>query len=154
VVTFRLEPIDETDFDFRFGVYKATIKPYLDRMFDWSEAEEEAFVRSNLTQTNNHAAIVVAGKRAGIVQIEETADRISLHQIEILPTFQGQGIGGAVVRSLIDRAEVTGKPVHLSVFHANTGARRLYERLGFTVVADTERDAGMVYTPCQTTFRD
>jgi ribosomal protein S18 acetylase RimI-like enzyme len=154
VVTFRLEPIDDTDFEFRFGVYKATIKPYLDQMLDWTDAEEEAFLRSNLTQTSNHAAIMVAGERVGTTQIVETADSISLHQIAIVPEYQGRGIGSAIVQSLIARAEVTGKPVHLSVFHANTGARRLYERLGFTVVADTERDAGMVYTPCQTTFRD
>ncbi len=147
VTTCELEPIGLEDFPFRWAVFEATIRPYIEALFDVPPDQIEAMVRSNLSESGNHFAVVVDGERAGVVQIEETGERISLHQIEILPAFQGRGTGTDLVRSLIDRAEATGRPVHLSVFHQNTGARRLYDRLGFTVVSESERDVQMVYVP-------
>jgi len=146
-VHFDLVPIDEGDFAFRWEVYVAAIKPYIDRIFGWDDARQADMIRSNLAQGGNHTAIEVDGERAGIAQIEETGDRISLHQIELLPTFQGRGIGTALVGTLTARADAAGKPVHLSVFHINSAARRLYERLGFAVVSESSHDVQMMYTP-------
>jgi ribosomal protein S18 acetylase RimI-like enzyme len=147
VATFTLEPIGEDDFEFRYRVYEITIKPYLYEMMDWSEDQHRAMIRSNFAGSTSHSAIVVDGKRAGVVRIVEHDKVIDLEQIEILPEFQGKGIGTAVVQSLIDRAIRTGKVVDLSVFVANTGARRLYERLGFSLISESERDVQMRYTP-------
>jgi GNAT superfamily N-acetyltransferase len=143
---FSLEPLGPEDFDFRWSVYTATIKPYLDDLIGWTDEQHQQMIRSNLAE-GTHAAIVVDGARAGVVQIEETADRISLSQIELLPAFQGQGIGSAIVQRLQERAVAVGKPVELRVFLANTGARRLYERLGFAELERTERDLVMQFRP-------
>jgi ribosomal protein S18 acetylase RimI-like enzyme len=143
---FTLEPLTAADADFRWAVFAATIKPYIDELFDRDEARQRAMITDQLA-AGAHRAIVVDGERAGIVLIEETAEAISLSQIEILPAYQGRGIGTALVHSLIERAVATGKPVHLSVFHANGDARRLYERLGFRQVAETAHDVQMAYTP-------
>ena len=149
VTVFTLEPIDIVDFAFRWSVFDATIRPYIETLFEVPADQIEEMVRSNLAGSGNHAAIVVDGERSGVVQIEETGERISLHQIEILPEYQGQGIGTAIVQSLLDRANATGKPVHLSVFHRNTSARNLYARLGFTVTSESERDVQMTYIPAR-----
>jgi len=147
MTTFTLEPIGEADFAFRYRVYEAAIKPYIDELFGWDETTHRAFIRDNLTANSNHVAIVIDGERVGIAQIEETDDRISLHQIEILPAYQGRGSGAGLIRSLQERSVATGKPIHLSVFHLNVDARRLYERLGFREVSATERDVQMIWTP-------
>jgi ribosomal protein S18 acetylase RimI-like enzyme len=147
VATFTLEPIDEQDFEFRYRVYELTIKPYLDGMMGWNDEQHRAGIRANLAGSTTHSAIVVDGKRAGVVRIVEHDEVIDLEQIEILPEFQGKGIGTAVVQSLIDRAIRTGNVVDLSVFVANPGARRLYERLGFSLISESERDVQMRYTP-------
>lgn len=144
---FTLEPIGEDDFEFRYRVYEATIKPYLDAMTDWDDDQHRAMIRSNLAGSTTHFAIVVDGLRAGIVRIVEHEDAIALEQIEVLPEFQGKGIGTALVDSLIERSRLTGKRIDLSVFVTNVGARRLYERLGFQVVSESERDIQMRYTP-------
>jgi ribosomal protein S18 acetylase RimI-like enzyme len=144
---FALEPLTAEDFDFRYRVYAVTIRPYLETFVDWDDAQHEEMIRSNLLESGNHFAILVNGERVGIAQIEETADLLALHQLEILPDYQGAGIGSAVVRSLMQRACAQAKPVELSVFLLNTGARSLYERLGFHVVSESHRDAQMRYVP-------
>lgn len=144
---YTFEPIGPDDFAFRWSVFDATIRPFVEALYGMTRDQTEQMLRSDLSESSETCAIVVNGKRVGVVRIEETADRISLHQIEILPEFQGKGIGTAIVRSLIDRANASGKPVHLSVFHVNTSARRLYDRLGFTVESESDRDVQMVYRP-------
>ncbi len=56
-------------------------------------------------------------------------------QIQLLSQFQGQGIGTQVISTLIDQACAAGVPLSLSVLKVNP-AKRLYERLGFTVVEE------------------
>lgn len=143
---FTLEPLTVADREFRLEVYRATIKPYLDDLFDWDEATEASMVVDQL-KAGTHAAIVVGGHRVGVVQIGESPEAISLSQIEILPEFQGRGIGTAVVRSLIARCEREGKPLTLHVFKTNTSALRLYERLGFVVTGHGDHDTEMAWTP-------
>jgi len=55
--------------------------------------------------------------------------------------FQRQGIGSRVIRAVIDEATRERKAVTLSVVKINP-ARRLYERLGFSV---THEDLHKVY---------
>ncbi|MGB3306946.1 MAG: GNAT family N-acetyltransferase [Thermomicrobiales bacterium] len=152
-VSFSLEPLDGRNFAFRYNVYARTIKPYIDALLGWDEAQHVANLRADLEQGPPLSIIVVGGERVGIVQIVETPDEISLWKIAILPEYQGRGIGTAIVQSLIARSQAAQKPVRLFVFQANRGARRLYERLGFTVVSETDQDIEMAFTPRQVPAR-
>lgn len=51
------------------------------------------------------------------------------------PTRQGRGLGTEIVRNLLAEAAAARVPVELQVLKVNP-ARRLYERLGFTVFAE------------------
>lgn len=58
--------------------------------------------------------------------------------IGVDPAFRGQGIGTALFRALCDFAREHGySTIRLDVVDANTGARRLYERLGFVATHTT-----------------
>lgn len=144
---FSLEPIGEDDFAFRYNIYEVAIKPYIDQRVVWDDTQHREKIRSNLAGSGTHFAIGVNGVRIGVAQIEEADDLISLHQIEILPAYQGAGVGTAVVQSLIDESTKTSKDVQLSVFRANTAAQRLYDRLGFRIVSTSEHDVQMRCTP-------
>jgi ribosomal protein S18 acetylase RimI-like enzyme len=146
-VVFDLEPMDGRDFAFKYNVYKRTIKPYVDELYDWDEDQHVNNLRSLLEGSLTVSAIVVRGTRVGVVQIEETCSEMYLQQIAILPEYQRQGIGTAIVQSLMTHALAVRKPLRLSVFQANSKARRLYERLGFTVVSETAADAQLEFTP-------
>lgn len=71
----------------------------------------------------------------------ETSDGLDwqLIQIQLAPEVQGRGIGEALIRRLVDEARSAGAALTLHVLHANP-ARRLYERLGFRIVAHGEHD--------------
>lgn len=66
-----------------------------------------------------------------------------LMQIQISPPLQGQGLGRRLVQQVIDDARKAGASLKLSVLKKNP-ARRLYERLGFTVVAEHDRAYDML----------
>ncbi|GAA4050935.1 GNAT family N-acetyltransferase [Streptomyces shaanxiensis] len=52
--------------------------------------------------------------------------------IDLLPAWQGQGHGRALIRRLLRALQDQGVPaVHLSMVTANTPARAFYDRLGF-----------------------
>jgi ribosomal protein S18 acetylase RimI-like enzyme len=61
--------------------------------------------------------------------------------------WRGRGIGGALLRACQDAAAAEGCAVTLHVAHHNRDARRLYEKLGFTLASDTGTHAFMRWTP-------
>lgn len=78
--------------------------------------------------------IVVDGKDAGYLSVEDRGQFWYIDAIAIVPRYQKKGVGTALLRDVLGRASV---PVRLNVLHINP-ARGLYERLGFRVIA---RDA-------------
>ena len=66
--------------------------------------------------------------------------RITLCGIQLRPAVQGRGIGTAIIRDLQAEAATSQGVVDLGVEHANTDARRLYERLGFVPFASDEQE--------------
>jgi GNAT superfamily N-acetyltransferase len=81
--------------------------------------------------------VLVGDVRAGILVVEDRPAEFFLSRIFLLPAFQKRGVGTALMRRLINRAKVAQKPLRLRVLRVNTGARRLYERLGFALTRST-----------------
>ncbi|MEV5607433.1 GNAT family N-acetyltransferase [Streptomyces sp. NPDC052225] len=66
-----------------------------------------------------------------MVRDELAAFPAHLH-IDLLPPWQGQGYGRALMDTLLDALHQKGVPaVHLCMVRANTPARAFYDRLGF-----------------------
>ena len=61
----------------------------------------------------------------------------SLVDISLLPAHRNQGIGGALVRNLLEQCSRARTPVKLQVLKNNPAAR-LYERLGFVKTGEDE----------------
>jgi ribosomal protein S18 acetylase RimI-like enzyme len=112
----------------------------------WQEGQKEAFVRWQFDMQRReydlrfpdaeYDVILVDGQPAGRIWIGRDAVEIHLLDIVVLPEFQNRGVGGALLRSLIDEAKQTGKALRHMVFVMNTDAIRFYERLGFTVIEE------------------
>jgi ribosomal protein S18 acetylase RimI-like enzyme len=57
---------------------------------------------------------------------------LNVHDLAVLPEFQGRGIGGALLAAAEERAVARGCcKVTLEVLETNAGARRLYQQRGF-----------------------
>ena len=70
-------------------------------------------------------------------------EETELAGIQLRPDAQGRGLGTALVRSLQEE----GRPVTLGVERDNPRARALYERLGFALVGQDDRDHLLRWEP-------
>lgn len=91
----------------------------------------------------SHTRIVVLDDRdIGMMKTLRKPTEWEVVQIQMCPAYQGQGIGSALLQDLVSEARRRHLPVCLSVLKGNP-AKRLYERLGFSVVSETADSFGM-----------
>ncbi len=94
-----------------------------------------------------HTSVVVAdGAVAGCVALRPAEDGYWLEHFYLAPALQGRGVGSAVLRTVLGRADADGMPVRLNVLRGSA-AQRLYERHGFTLQAQDPVDVFMVREP-------
>ena len=93
------------------------------------------------------SVIEAGGQRIGRVRITRSAECIELCGIQLLPGFQRHGIGTAVIEDLKTQAAAAGIPLDLDVEKDNPGPRRLYERLGFVQVGETDQEFKLRWHP-------
>jgi GNAT superfamily N-acetyltransferase len=80
----------------------------------------------------DHQIVVVEGRPIGQMLVAYLPAAIRLVDIALLPEAQGLFTGTQLVKDLQQKAAAAAKPLQLSVYETNP-ARRLYERLGFTI---------------------
>lgn len=88
----------------------------------------------HLPRTSRVAVHRNSQKLAGILAITSVRPGVTAHipQVAIAREFQGSGVGSAMIgESFLDLAERGYREVSLTVTAANSGAVRLYQRLGF-----------------------
>ena len=85
------------------------------------------------------------GLAVGLLRVSESESAVFIDQVEIVPDYQGQGIGTSLINNLL----ALGRPVELGVLKVNDDAGRLYERLGFRVISDNEKHYQMRAEPAQ-----
>lgn len=85
---------------------------------------------------SDHKIILCDGRPAGRILVFRSEHEIRLVDIALLTEHRGAGIGGSLIRALIQEAQAAGKRLVLHVEKQNRAAR-LYERLGFSTTADT-----------------
>jgi GNAT superfamily N-acetyltransferase len=127
-----LRPATADDAEFFFALHERSLGPYVDQIWGWDDDEQRAYLTTHL-DLDRVRVIVVDGVDAGRLDVEERDDEVFLAHIELVPEYQGRGIGSRLIRELIDGAD--GKRVTLSVLGMNERAYQLNGRLGFTEVS-------------------
>lgn len=84
----------------------------------------------------------------GRLRVVRTARYIEIAGLQVHPAWQSRGIGASMITTILDEGGRARLPVELDVDHENTGAQRLYARLGFERVGSTGSDVRM---RCRTT---
>ncbi|MFF0425894.1 GNAT family N-acetyltransferase [Streptomyces sp. NPDC004520] len=96
-----------------------------------------------------HTSVIeVDGALAGCVTVRpyEDGEGLYLEHFYLDPDTQGRGLGTAVLRELLARADEASLPVRLVVLQGSA-ARRLYEREGFAWESEDPVDVLMVRNP-------
>ncbi len=132
---YTLRPATPADFDFLFDLHRAAMRAYIEPIWGWHEDWQLEYYREKY-DSRQRQIIQVEGQDAGVLVVERHADELYLGLIELLPAFQGRGVGAAIIRGLIAQARAEGRPLGLHVLRTNAPARRLYERLGLRVVGE------------------
>ena len=129
-------PATENDIDFLYALHVATMKEYVDKIWGWDDAFQESVFRRNYAPSAIQI-ITLAGVDVGMISVEERNEDVFLRAIEIHPAHQRQRLGATIIQQIIVDAAVKSKPVRLQVLKVNP-AKRLYDRLGFSVIEETK----------------
>ena len=152
-ITFR--PVRDDDREILYRIYASTRQDEMAQV-DWDEADKEKFLRFQFAAQHKYyleqfpdaqfQVILVGGEEAGRLYVDRRADELRLIDIALLPEHRGRGVGGAMMRDLLDEAAAAGKLVRIHVERFNP-ALRLYDRLGFKKVEDQGVYYLMEWTP-------
>lgn len=85
---------------------------------------------------DNVSMVVINGRRVGYLSLKRDDQGLYIENIQLSPSLHGCGIGTDILKHLLDRYDQD--VIRLTTFSDNP-ARRLYERLGFTI---TESEGG------------
>ena len=138
MANFTHREVDK-DADLEFGrvAHHAAYRDVVTRQFgSWNESVQDGFFRDGWNRAP-HKVLMVDGAPIGICSSAVNQDHVFLSELQILPEFQGQGIGTAVVQELMSEAKKLGLPLRLQVLRENK-AQELYRRLGFIVTGSTD----------------
>ncbi len=130
------------DLDVLVGVRAVVMRPDLERLGRYDAARVRQRMR-DAYEPGHTWAIEVAGALAGCVALRPAPDAYWLEHFYLEPRLQGTGIGTAVLRELLARADREGGTVRLNVLQGSP-ARRLYERFGFVCESQGPVDVFMV----------
>lgn len=82
------------------------------------------------------------GKNAGMIKYIDVDSNVEIIQFQIMPKYQGKGIGGRIMKQIKDYASSLNKPVTLKVLKGNP-AFNLYIKNGFQTVGEDELEYHM-----------
>lgn len=132
----ELRPARPDDYDFLYRLHQASMKEYIAQVWGWDETWQQNYFAQHFDPTVSQI-IRLRDQDNGVVSILERETEWFINLIEILPEYQRHGIGTAVIQTILDEGKRQGKPVALQVLKINP-AQKLYARLGFTLVGETE----------------
>lgn len=143
--TWELRPAGAADIEAIAELRAVVMRPDLERLGRYDERRvRERFLRSYSPE--HPRTIIVGGVFAGSVTLRPAEDGRLLEHFYLAPEFQGRGLGGDVLRALLERTDAEGAPVRLNVLQGSP-ARRLYERFGFEPESEDPVDVFMVRKP-------
>lgn len=133
-----LKEASEKDTDFCRRLHHDAYRDVVIRQFgSWDESlQDDFFLKA--WNPSTHAVIHVDEQPAGCLCRIVLPDHIWIAEIQLLPTFQGRGIGTEILKQLMNEAAHSAISVRLQVLKANDRALTLYRRLGFRVTSESE----------------
>ncbi len=87
------------------------------------------------------------GEAAGQLWLDQNAERLHLIDITLLRPYQARGVGTQVLQWLQQQALLQKIPLQLWVENQNSGALRLYQRLGFAEQQSTDSHRLLAWLP-------
>ena len=127
-LTFQRARQEDVDVIFRFN------RDLIDRYEDVQSIPYEgvlSWVRQKIEDNiGSYTRIYADGHHAGFYRFIPNGEKMELDDLYIFSEFQNRGIGTRILEKCCSE---TSRPVMLYVFSRNTGAWKLYQRMGFKI---------------------
>lgn len=107
---------------------------WLDGFAEWSRESVDGPDRLQLIEVDGVSMGRLRTERDRVTVNGHDVPRVQLCGIQLLPAYQRLGIGTAVIHLLQEEAASNDGVLELGVEQRNSGARRLYDRLGFVPI--------------------
>ena len=133
---YQLRPAKTTDYEFLYQLKVACLKEYVAATWGWDKTYQREHFAAHF-DPDLIQIVVVNGRDVGQLSVMDDENGVQISGVYILPEFQNQGLGTTILGDVIEEARKGRQPASLQVLKVNP-ARRLYERLGFVVVAENE----------------
>lgn len=131
------------DLDFLVQLRETTMRVVVSNHYPW---DDKAQLDRVLVNFDSAKIVFIVGVRAGLLKVVDEPPHIHLSQIQLLPEFQGLGIGSHLVKAVIHEGQVKQKAITLHVFKSNP-ALALYCRLGFKENFEDQHSFRMIRRP-------
>jgi GNAT superfamily N-acetyltransferase len=138
-------PAGEADRSFMLRVYAGVREPELEAA-GLPREQWETFIAQQFDAQDRHYAtyrdtsfevVLVDDEPAGRLIVARWPDDLRVVDVALLPEHRGRGVGGTLLRSLLEEADERGVKASIHVERFNP-ALRLYTRLGFRSVSETD----------------
>jgi ribosomal protein S18 acetylase RimI-like enzyme len=150
-----LRPAALADEPFLYRVF-ASDRALLLGLVDWDDDQKAALLRMQFVAQNAsyrqafpgsaYEVILKDGEPAGRLFVHRGTDLIRVVDIGLLPEHRNRGIGGALLKAVLDEAAEADKTVRLRVESLNR-AVRLYKRLDFASIGTDGAHIEMEFVP-------
>ncbi len=141
-IKYYIEFASEKDKEF---IKKYKLASILDYAIELEESEKQKIINYvNQTIQNKisfYKMIKMDDKVMGCYAVEPYQDGVLLDEIYLEKEIRGQKIGSTILKEILDAND----KVYLWVYKENKRAIRLYERLGFQTIQETETRLLMVH---------
>lgn len=124
-----------------YALHRDALRDYVEATWGWEEDWQRQYFRTHYRPADNVVIVDRADRREsggerdiGRISVTRHWHKLFLRDIELASAHRGQGLGSALLRTVLDMAAADGKRVELHVLRCNP-AQRLYSRLGFRVAS-------------------
>lgn len=139
---YKLELSSKKDIDILIKYKLSSILEYASDLSNKELDEINTYVKDNVpNQINNYKLINIDGNIVGCIFVENKDNGVIIDELYIEEKYRNNGIGTDLINNVISNNNI----VYLWVYKLNVKAIRLYKRLGFKIIKETENRYYMKY---------
>jgi ribosomal protein S18 acetylase RimI-like enzyme len=146
---FGLRKATNNDLQFLFKVSTDAMRPTIETLNPGKEFNQEEELAKYTDQFDPEKIEIIQydGKDVGRLRVVRSQESIYVGGIQILPEFQGKGIGTRIFTDLMAESKQLDIPIVLEVHDVNEQAISFYKKLGFEEGEQVKDQTVMRYLP-------